>query len=404
MLYALVGLPTAALSFVFVVLSTLAGLALIVTLLGLPLIALGGIGAIAIGRLYIALAAKILGQPIAVERSQHAPPGFLGWLQARLLYSRAWRARLYLLLKLPVAAGTLYVTALLSTNAVLALLYPIIGTALEPAHRLPLGLGAILIATWPLTVVVGLAGALTLLAIPWAIRGMVHFDLVLMRGLLGPTAGSLRIERLEAARSVVAEGSAATMRRIERDLHDGTQAQLVALAMNLGDLKERMESEPGIEQRSAELDLVTTAHHHAKEALTELRGIVRGIHPPALDLGLANALATVTARSAVPAVLSAELATRPSDAIETIVYYAVAELLANAAKHSGARHVAVDVAERGRQLLVTVTDDGRGGANSASGTGLQGLAARLDAVDGSLTIDSPSSGPTVITLKLPFRI
>jgi signal transduction histidine kinase len=403
-LYELIGLPVAVLGFIFVLLSTLSGFVLAITFLGLSLIAVGGIGAIVFSRLPLALAARILGQPVAAARSRPAPSGFLGWLQTRLLDPRAWRARLCLLLKLPLAVGTWYVTALLCTDGVLALLYPLIWKGSEPAHRLGLGFGVMVAATWPLALVLGLAGALTLLAVPWVIRGMAQADVVLMRSLLGPTAGSRRIERLETARSVVAEESAATVRRIERDLHDGTQAQLVALAMNLGDLKERMGAERGIEQSSAELDLVTTAHHHAKAALVELRGIVRGIHPPALDLGLVNALSTLTARSAVPAVLSAELATRPSDAIETIVYYTVAELLANAAKHSGASHAAVDVSERDRQLLVTVTDDGRGGANIAGGTGLQGLAARLEAVDGSLTIHSPPGGPTVIALKLPFRI
>jgi signal transduction histidine kinase len=311
---------------------------------------------------------------------------------------------LYLLLKLPLAAGTVYVTAVLCINGVLALLYPVTWQGLAPAHRLTLWFGLTLMATWPLTLVIGVAGALTLLAVPWVIRAMVRADVVLMRSLLGPTAGSLRIERLEAARSVVAEDSAARVRRIERDLHDGTQAQLVALAMNLGDLKERMEADRGIDQSTAQLELVTTAHVHAKEALAELRGIVTGIHPPALDLGLVNALATLIARSPIPAVLSAELVTRPSEAIETIVYYAIAELLANAAKHSGARDVAVDVAEVGRRLLITVTDDGCGGATFAGGTGLQGLATRLDAVDGSLTIHSPTGGPTIIALDLPFRI
>ena len=194
------------------------------------------------------------------------------------------------------------------------------------------------------------------------------------------------------------------MRRIERDLHDGTQAQLGTLAMNLGQAKEKLEHHEGVPyDPTGALDLVTEAHRHAKEALVELRDIARGIHPPALDLGLEAALATLVSRSAVPATLHADLPERPGRAIETIAYFSAAELLANAARHGHAQHIGVDVVESGGVLRLTVRDDGIGGATPGAGSGLVGLADRLRAVDGRLDIVSPAGGPTVISVELPLH-
>src|SRR5262249_35648511 len=155
--------------------------------------------------------------------------------------------------------------------------------------------------------------------------------------------------------------SATTLRRIERDLHDGTQAQLAALAMTLGQAKEKLEHRANVPfDPAGALDLVDVAHRHAKEALIELRDLARGIHPPALDVGLDAALATLVARSAVPTTLHTDLPTRPAKAIETIAYFSAAELLANVAKHSRARHAEVKVVARGGTLHLTVRDDGIG--------------------------------------------
>jgi signal transduction histidine kinase len=148
-------------------------------------------------------------------------------------------------------------------------------------------------------------------------------------------------------------------------------------------------------------DLLDTAHRNATEAIVELRDVTRSIHPPALDKGLDVALATLTARSAVPASVRTELMARPSPAIETIAYFCVAELLTNAAKHSGARRVAVDVTGGPSVVRLLVSDDGSGGAVLRPGGGLAGLAERVRTVDGSLSISSPAGGPTVITIELP---
>jgi signal transduction histidine kinase len=202
----------------------------------------------------------------------------------------------------------------------------------------------------------------------------------------------------------VVEDAAATLRRIERDLHDGTQAQLATLAMNLGQAKEKLEHRPNVPYDPAgALELIDTAHRHSKEALAELRDIVRGIHPPALDVGLDAALATLVARSAVPAVLHTDIRDRPAKAIETIAYFSAAELLANVAKHSQARHATVEVTARDGTLRLQVSDDGVGGAQPGLGSGLPGLHDRVRAVDGHLHISSPAGGPTVVCVELPLH-
>jgi signal transduction histidine kinase len=195
------------------------------------------------------------------------------------------------------------------------------------------------------------------------------------------------------------DDSAALLRRLERDLHDGAQIRLATLAMTLGMAREKL----GHDADPAVRDLVDTAHQGAKDALVDLRNLARGIHPPALDNGLADALATLAASSSLPVELTAAIPHRPAPAIETIAYFCVAELLANAAKHSHANKVTIDVSERGPTLLVQVSDDGRGGADPARGTGLSGLAQRVRTVDGQLTVTSPVGGPTRATVQLPLR-
>jgi signal transduction histidine kinase len=185
----------------------------------------------------------------------------------------------------------------------------------------------------------------------------------------------------------------------------------VALAMHLDMAKEKLAgvgpapADPGVPGGDDDLvrarDLLDTAHHNATEAIVELRDVTRSIHPPALDRGLDAALATLAARSGVPATVRASIAVRPSPAIETIAYFCVAELLTNVAKHSGASRATVDVTGDGRLLRLRVSDDGRGGAALRPGGGLAGLAERVRTVDGRLDIASPAGGPTLVTVDLP---
>jgi signal transduction histidine kinase len=150
-------------------------------------------------------------------------------------------------------------------------------------------------------------------------------------------------------------------------------------------------------------DLVGAAHHSAKEALVELRDLARGIHPPVLDTGLADALATLAARNLIPVELDTGIRERPTPAIEAIAYFCAAELLANAVKHSGANKVKLTAVQRGAALRLRVSDDGAGGADPTRGSGLPGLVQRVRTVDGTLSLSSPEGGPTVVTIDLPLR-
>jgi signal transduction histidine kinase len=221
-----------------------------------------------------------------------------------------------------------------------------------------------------------------------------------------------RVRELEQSRAHIVDDSAARLRLIERDLHDGAQAQMVAVTMKLGLAVKKLGglsdgTGPGqVDQADLDrvLDLVVAAHRGAREAVAELRDLCRGIHPPVLDQGLGIALSTLAARSDLPVELVIDLSGRPSAAIETIAYFCAAELLTNAAKHSGARQARLEaVGGPGPLLRVLVSDDGRGGARVEARGGLAGLAERIRTVDGSLQVSSPPGGPTVITVELPSR-
>jgi signal transduction histidine kinase len=213
-----------------------------------------------------------------------------------------------------------------------------------------------------------------------------------------------RVRELEQSRARAVDDSAARLRRIERDLHDGAQAQMVAVAMKLGLAREKLAGMiDGTAQADLDrvLELVDTAHRGAKEAITELRDLARGIHPAVLDQGLGTALTTLAAHSDVPVELAIDLPERPSAAIETIAYFCAAELLTNVAKHSGARHATLNVVHAPGRLRLRVGDDGSGGACVEDRGGLAGLAERVRTVDGTLQVSSPPGGPTVVAVELP---
>jgi signal transduction histidine kinase len=370
------------------------------------------------------LARRLLGQDVPAPPPLRTEIG--GTLWDRMLFwlrdIPGWRARGYLVLKLPVSLlGVLAVGATWLTG-LWYLTYPVWW---EIFHGIPITVngvsqpdpvtnpgpvGAVHVLTLPGSFLLIPIGAVLLLAAPWLTRKAVAVDVLAMRRLLAPASLAERVRDLEETRAKLVDDSAARLRRIERDLHDGTQAQLVGLAMKLGLAREKLSAGelagPGA---SADLDraaeLVDAAHRGAIEAITELRTLVRGIHPPVLDNGLPDALTTLAARSAVPVELVTDIPERPSAAIETIAYFCAAELLANVAKHSGARRAAVEAVHIPGLLRVRVSDDGHGGARPDAGGrgGLRGLADRIRAVDGRMDISSPDGGPTVVTVELPSR-
>ncbi|WP_425329733.1 histidine kinase [Streptomyces cacaoi] len=240
--------------------------------------------------------------------------------------------------------------------------------------------------------------ALALYANPYLLKA--HF--LIARSLLAPTRGAVlarRVDWLYETRHDAVDSSAAELRRIERDLHDGAQARLVAMGMSLGTIEALVERDPAKAK-----ELIAQARENSAEALTELRDLVRGIHPPVLaERGLPDALRALALRSAVPVEVDIELPGRFPEPVETAVYFAVSELLTNAAKHSGAERVWLDIHHTGREgmLRVSVTDNGTGGAALDKGSGLTGLERRLSRFDGVLAVNSPPGGPTMITLDVP---
>ncbi|OEU94849.1 histidine kinase [Streptomyces oceani] len=219
-------------------------------------------------------------------------------------------------------------------------------------------------------------------------------------GLLGPTEMARKVHHLTATRSDAVNTSAAELRRIERDLHDGAQARLVAMGMNLGVAERLLSKDP----EAARTILADTRTASAK-ALNELRDLVRGIHPPVLaDRGLADAVRALGMDSPLQVEVNAELPGRPEAPVESAMYFAVSESLTNAAKHGSARSVTVDLWYAEGMLRAQVMDDGAGGANPANGTGLRGMERRLATFDGVLALTSPVGGPTTLTMELPCAL
>ncbi|MFI2189654.1 sensor histidine kinase [Streptomyces sioyaensis] len=373
--YLLANFPLGVAAFVVVLVWLTLGIGLSVTVVGLPLLATGLLACRQYGRLERARAAALLGVQIA-EPSRLRPRerGFFPWLWTCLKDPVAWRHALFAFVRLP--------WVLLTFTVVLVLL----------------------VVGWPV--------------LPWVVRWLSHVDRAMVRGLLSPSDElERRIAELESDRVTVTDTAAADLRRIERDLHDGAQARLVALAMGLGLAKEKLLEDP-----EAAAAMVDEAHGEVKLALQELRDLARGIHPAILtDRGLGPALASLAGRCTVPVTTSVDLDERPAPAIEGIAYFTVSELLQNVSKHSAARQASVEVwrvkgggpaapsdkggggRRAGDRLLILVSDDGRGGARLDGGSGMAGLAGRLGSVDGLFVLDSPVGGPTRVTAELPWR-
>jgi len=403
----------------FLVFTMAVGIAFAITFFGVVIIALCLRGMRVIGGIQRATARGLLGMTIE-EPAPFAPrPGFLGWLQSALRDRTGWRTMAYVAVKVPLAFFGTFTVLSIWFAALSRLAFPLSG-GLQPQ-----GLGVIRVIVRPgqlpvestsllaagglglvHTVVVFFTGVFLFFVAPWVVRVVVYLDRLLMGALLGPDPVTARVRSLEHARAQTVDASAATLRRIERDLHDGTQAQLVALAMRLGMAKEKLDHPEGVDIDQVR-DLVNDAHRGAKEAIFELRDIARGIHPPALDIGLEGALSTLAARNTVPTELTVSVNDRPTPAIESIAYFCVAELLANVAQHANASRASVTCAQHGRRIRIVVRDDGIGGAQvsrvGSSSSGLIGLADRVRAVDGRFDIASPTRGPTVVTVDLPLH-
>jgi signal transduction histidine kinase len=403
--------PLTLVSIAFVGFTMFVGILFAITFVGLVVLALSLRSARGIGGIYRGLARRMLAEPVEDPEAFVRKPGFLGWLQSCLRDRVAWRSVAYLAIRVPWTIFGIFVAVSLWWDAfvcIFGVLFwhggggPPVWGAAQAVFRPERFQGPV---SFFHGIGLFLLGLVFLFAAPWVMRGFVNVDRLLIGALLGPDPREVRMRVLEQTRTQTVDASAATLRRIERDLHDGTQAQLVALAMRLGMAKEKLEDPEHLDVDRVRA-LVEEAHRGAKEAITELRDIARGIHPPALDVGLEGALATLAARSAVPTDLSISLDSRPTPAIEGIAYFCVAELLANVAQHAQASRASVLCTQQGTWLRLVVRDDGRGGAEltrvGSSSSGLAGLTDRVHAVDGRLSLVSPPGGPTVVTVDLPL--
>ncbi|MFK0174166.1 sensor histidine kinase [Streptomyces sp. NPDC090306] len=404
--YVLLGLPLGILLFTYAVTTVSLGAGLLVTLLGIPVLAAALAGCRGFGALERARARGLLGLDVAPPAPLRVRKhGVVAWTGAVLKSGASWRALLYAVLQFPWAVFSFVVSVTLWSTGWSLLTYPL-WFWVFPMYGGQDGLqlygdethSVYLNNPFEITVT-ALVGLLFTLATPWIVRALTTVDRVMVHGLLGPSRLATRVVELESDRGVVVDTAAADLRRIERDLHDGAQARLVALAMDLGLAREKLSEDPEVAAR-----MVDEAHGEVKTALKELRDLARGIHPAVLtDRGLDAALSSVASRCAVPVTVEVDLARRPAAAIEGIAYFTVSELLQNISKHSGARSASVDVWRAENRLMLQVVDDGTGGADVTAGSGLAGLAERLDAVDGILVVDSPAGGPTKVTAELPWR-
>jgi signal transduction histidine kinase len=241
------------------------------------------------------------------------------------------------------------------------------------------------------------------LVLLWWLPGgswFLKLDAYLARALLSPTEKTRlarRVRELTESRAVTVDAQATEIRRIERDLHDGAQARLIVLGMNLGLAENAVDSDP----EAAKL-MLAEARAASSEALSELRGLVRGIHPPVLaDRGLVGAVQALALAAPMRVQLDADVPDRLPAPVESAAYFAVSEALTNVIKHAAAQHVWIQLEHAGGLLRMRISDDGRGGADLDTGSGLRGIERRLGAFDGRLMVTSPIGGPTVVFMELP---
>jgi signal transduction histidine kinase len=340
---------------------------------------------------------KISGRKIA---DPHRPPveGFF----VRRLWARAhdpavWRDLLYMIALCPVGAIefglVLFVAGQALQYATIPLYYAWWSDGVQVGPNWT-------IDSFGEAIIVMLIGAALFWAWPLLVTGITRLHVAFAQVLLGPSTTELaeRVDVLTKSRSGVMEAMLLERRRIERDLHDGAQQRLVALAMDLGMAKEKMKTDPEMAQQ-----LLESSHEEAKRVLSDLRDLVRGIYPAVLtDRGLDAAISSVAGRSPVMVTVDVELEGRPPEAVEATAYFVVAEALTNVAKHSGASEAKVWVRRVNDRLMIEVSDNGSGGADAKGGTGLGGLAERIAALDGQLTIESPPGGPTRVRAEIPI--
>ncbi|GGX88621.1 histidine kinase [Streptomyces minutiscleroticus] len=395
--YLLTGAVTGAVALVGIVVSAVAGGVLAVVLVGLPLLVLTALAGLPVARVERYRLRMVDADPVPGLHRPPAAPGLRPWLATRLRERATWRELGHALL----FAGLLWPVDALAVTVGLLLPLSVAATPLLMATagdgREAKVLKQWTVTDWPAAFGVAALGLLLMALCAYVLGVAAGARAELTRLLIAPRDAELDARVTELARSRVrlVDAFEAERRRIERDLHDGAQQRLVALAMTLG--LARLDAPPG-----PLADRLAKAHDEAGLALAELRELIHGIHPEVLtDYGLEAAVADAADRSAVPVDVDLDLPGRLPGSVESAAYFVVREALANVARHSGADRAAVTGRHRGGRLTLEVRDDGRGGADASAGSGLTGLADRVSVLDGRLSLSSPPGGPTLLRVEIP---
>jgi signal transduction histidine kinase len=405
--YVLIGFPLAITTFVVLVTGFASGLGLLVTVIGVPILA----GTLYAARLFADLERlripAVLRQPRIRSHYRRAEPG-ANWLRRAwtpISQPQTWIDLAHGILRFPVATISFVVLVTWWAGGLAGSLYWAYDWAIP---RSPENTGLHEILGLPDTPSARIAfntsvGLFFLFTVPLIARGCALLEASFARVLLtGFAEVRDRISVLEEQRAAAVSAEATALRRLERDIHDGPQQRLVRLAMDLGRAQQQLDHDPGAARQTLDEALAQT-----RETLAELRALSRGIAPPILvDRGLPSALAALAGRSIIPVELAVDAVLGSTEGrleppVENAAYFVVAEALTNVAKHSGATVCSLTVSRLGHRLAIVVSDDGGGGAHLAKGHGLAGLADRVRAVGGVLTVTSPLGGPTEIHADLP---
>jgi signal transduction histidine kinase len=396
--YLVLGAATGAIAFSILLVTVIGGGLLALTIIGLPVLLLCFWLARATAGLDRRRAVLVFGEPIAGHYRRPADNAITTRLWTVVKDPQSWKDILWLAIVsvlgfgFGVAAGAIWALGISQLTS--------ITWWWVADHDTGDGPTLFQVDSWGKAALAALVGLAICLVAPWIVRVLAFAESWIARTLLGPGKSAQleeRVTELRETRAGALSGQSAELQRIERDLHDGAQARLVALAMDLGLAREKLDEDP-----DGARVLLDSAHQEAKIALKELRELVRGVHPSILtDRGLDPALSALAARSPVPVSLSIELRARLDPTVEAAAYFVVNEALANVAKHSGATSCRVEVSRTNGTLRIVVADDGEGGADPGNGSGLAGLQRRVRALDGRLALESPGGGGTVLRVEIP---